>query len=1768
MRGQASGELRRRAYEVKRKLRAKRAAALSSSASMNGRVSLTAGAWVPLGPEPLASDASGNGTQDYGPVAGRATAIAIDPADSTGNTVYIGGGQSGIWKSMNAANATASSVAWTPVSDDQATLSIGAIVIQPGNTDPNRSVILAATGEANDSGDSYFGLGILRSSDGGSSWSLIRTANNGALSFTGLGGTRMAFGSGNTVVGAMATSSEGLIDGAVTANTTRGLYTSLDAGVSWTYDALTDAGVATDATSTSSVIYNAIAGKFFAAVRYHGFYSSPDGVTWTRLTNQPGGTALSTLACPPQSTSNNRACPIYRGEITVVPGRNETYAWYISLSATGSAVDEGIWQSSDGGTSWKAISDAGITNCGDRAGCGVEQGWYNLELAAVPNGATATDLYAGTINLYKCAITTQNASCTSSPFMNLTHVYGCAPIGAPAHVHPDQHGLAYTIPGAGNALMYFANDGGIYRAMDGYLGLNTGSCAGQNDFDDLNQNLGSMTQFVSFAQHPTDSNTILGGAQDNGSPASSQATTNPSWGNVLGGDGGYNAIDATAVSNWYATNPDVPPGGLGVQLCTSGVNCNNSGFSFVVTSNTLGGDDGAFYFPYILDPRTSAMLVGTCRVWRGPRTGGVFTALSPNFDSLGSGTCSGSEVNQVRALAVGGLADSQGSSVIWATTSGFGPLDGPLYTPAGGRVWVTTDATSGPAAFVDVTEHGPQGNINPNQFPISGVALDSSDSTGQTAYITVMGFTGGTGHVWKTINAGATWTDFTGTLPDSPANAVVVYPPMSQVYVATDVGVFGSSTASPTWTELGPAAGPSESGFLPNVAVTALSVFASGGQQLLRASTYGRGIWQFNLLVTPDFQLKMSDSPQTISAGQTATFHGTATALNGYTNSVSMSCAAGITSPPSTCTVSPPTLTPGINTAFTITAGGAVGDYYFNVQGIGGDSNHITHQASTVLHIASNSDDFTLSEPTAFPTVNAGSSSGSGQISVTATSGFAGTITLTCSLVSASGSCSVSPVTSLPATPTVTVNAPTLSAGSYQLIVQGTSGSITHSLVVPFNVGDFQLSGTQSLTVGLGEEGTANLTITASTYYGGTINASCDAGSKIAGASCTFNPSPIFVNVGGMMPVTANINVPISATPGTYTINVTMPDATGAPSHSLAISLTAIQNFSISSSVTTQTVTAGQTTAAYNLSIAPVGTSFTSPVNLACSGLPAGTQCLFNPSGSITPGKSSASVAMTISTSAATALGTYSITVTGTSGSLSHSAMVSLVVTGDFQISATEGFPANVDAGSSQTATVSVSPNYSGWVNASCDASAIPGAGCSITPANPIAIKTNTGLILSIALTLPSTITPGPYTVKLTVTDQSGKPSYTQTLPFTVIQDFSVTSSTARQTVTAGQTSAPYQLTVAPNPPGSTFSGAVTLSCDGLAAGAQCLFNPSTVTPRNSAADVAMTISTAASSRAGTYPVTVTGTSGSLVHSATAVSLVVTNGTSAADFQLAVVQAFPANVDAGSLQTAKISVTPNYSGHINAACDASSMAGAQCSVTPPNSVAISANTEVTLTLSLTVPNDAVPKAYTINVTVSDASGAPSQTLQPPLALTVIQDFSISSATPSQTVTAGQTTGAYQLTIAPNPTGSSFNGDVSLSCSPNGVPAGAQCLFSPSEPQNPQNSAVSVVMTVSTAASAASSQERSSRDGAFYAMWVLFPGLMFSCVALSWRSPRRKRFVIGIGAGLLLISFFPSCSGVSSAGGGGSGGNPATYTITVKGTSGSLSHSTTVKLVMQ
>ncbi|MGB6023773.1 MAG: hypothetical protein WBG40_01080, partial [Candidatus Sulfotelmatobacter sp.] len=972
---------------------------------------------------------------------------------------------------------------------------------------------------------------------------------------------------------------------------------------------------------------------------------------------------------------------------------------------------------------------------------------------------SATDLYAGAINLYKCSINASNPTCSGVPFINLTHVYGCDPLSALAHVHPDQHALAYTIPSSSADLMYFANDGGIYRALNGFTGLSTGSCSGTNQFDDLNQNLGSMTQFVTFSQHPTDPNTLLGGMQDNGSPATATATTSLSWGNVLGGDGGYNAIDPNTDS-WFASNPDTGGGTLNIQECSSGVNCDDSLFQVVVSSSSVGGDDGSFYFPYILDPQsTTSLLVGTCRVWSGPRSGGAYTALSLNFESFGTGTCAGTEVNTVRALAAGGPTGANGSEVIYATTDGSGPNE--LSTPVGGNVWVTTNATavSGTVSnFANTTLDGPGGSsINPNQFPISSVAIDSSDPTGNTAYVTVMGFTAvpgqvGPGHVWQTTNAGTNWIDFTGTganaLPDSPANAVVIDPIAHVVYVGTDVGVFQSSTNTPAWTELGPSSSSQQSGFLPNVAVTALALFNSGGQNLLRASTYGRGVWQFNLIATPDFQIAVSNNPLTAFVGTTPIFNGTVTAVNGYNIPVALSCTAGSTSPPSPCTPNPPSFTPAsTGTAFSIATGAAIGDYSFNLQAAGSDPNTTTHVAALVLHVVdldlttptpatvveprgaisppvsfqlaaqgsfnqsvtlgcsfspaisgatcafspsatvdpasaspvsltatmtvpaatatgtytvalqattagaptplttsftmtvTTNPNFIFSEPSPFPNVKEGSTGTSGPITISSQDGFSGTVALACASIFGANSCSIAPssVSTFPAMVNLIINGTSFTPGSYQIAVQGISGSITNSLPVPFNVGTYLITGPATLSSPPAAQVPAALSFTSTNSYSGQVNATCNA-SALPAAQCTLSPAnPITINAAASVPVTATINVPNSAASGAYNIVISSQDISGTPSSTLTIALTVYQDFTLSSlTPATQTVTPGES-ASYNFSVLPVGASFTNTVTLSCSSVPViAALCSFTPS-SVTPGNSTAAVVMTVATTSSSA---------------------------------------------------------------------------------------------------------------------------------------------------------------------------------------------------------------------------------------------------------------------------------------------------------------------------------------------------------------------------------------------------------------------------------------------------------------------------------------------------------------------------------------------------
>jgi len=1081
--------------------------------------------WVPLGPAPLASDATGDGAQDYNWVSGRATSVLMDPADTTGNTVLLGGAYGGLWKSTNAGslNSNPAAVTWKALIDDQPTLAVGAIALKPGNS----QVILVGTGETNSSEDSYYGLGILRSPDGGATWTQITGKGQPPdQTFLGIGFSKIAFSTANPNLVVAATAGDNGLnlglenpgleeDGNSTA---RGLHFSQDAGMTWNRVILSDSAVPASATA---VIYNpsqGANGTFYAFLRRHGLYSSTDAQHFTRLPTQPTA-GLASALCP--AGSNAGTCLLYRGEFAVVAGRSEMYVWVVDVQPDNDGnpvpADEGIWRTTNGGASWTPILDNGIANCGDNAfgpdysGCGVEQGWYNLELAAIPN-ASGTDVYAGAINLYKCTLTSGGTTCAQGDWINLTHVYGCnpGPLGAPAHVHPDQHGIAFMVAN-GKSPGYFSHDGGISRTLDGYGGLTTGSCAGTNQFDSLSQNLGSMTEFVSFSIHPTSADILLGGTQDNGSPKTSSATNSSAWQNALGGDGGFTAINPANPDEWFASNPYVT-----IVKCELGVACNDNSFLQVVGSSNLGGDQGAYDTPYILDlQNTDELLVGTCRVWQIGTSGTAPLQLSNDFDTLGTGVCTGDEINLVNALAAGGPASNQYSSVVYAVTNGYGPLS----ELPGGEVWVTTNA--GVSMMANVTQSATQ-NINPNGYAIASVAMDSSDRTGNTAYVGIMGFsTPGfpTSHVWKTTTAGVSWTDWTGTgateLPDNPVNALLVDAQAGLVYAGTDVGVFVSSTTTAGWTEVGPAPGPSASGFLPDAPVTALQLFnPDAGTKTLVASTYGRGIWNYALVTSPDFSIAVTATPNTTVVNQNVTWSGTLKALNEYSGNVALTCTAGA---PGTCAIIPSTVKPTAGgAAFTVTLGSTTtGTFNFTIQGTDGTLTHAS-PAETLTVTPAPAPDFTIAV-TATPNTTPVNQNLTWNGTLTAVNGYSGSVTLTCT-AGAPATCGITPPAVKPtaggAAFTVTVGSAT--GGTFSFTIQGTDGTLTHAtptetLTVTATAADFTWTDTGNSTATALAGQSAIYTFSAAplggALFSAAVNFSCS--NLPALTSCGFSPATI-----------------------------------------------------------------------------------------------------------------------------------------------------------------------------------------------------------------------------------------------------------------------------------------------------------------------------------------------------------------------------------------------------------------------------------------------------------------------------------------------------------------------------------------------------------------------------------------------------------------------------------------------------------------------------------
>jgi photosystem II stability/assembly factor-like uncharacterized protein len=674
-------------------------------------------AWTPLGPDHLTFGSSS--------FSGRVSAIVVDPTDS--NTIYVGAAQGGVWKTNDAGTT------WVQLTDTQCSLAMGSIAIDP--VDPN--IIYAGTGEENFAIDSYYGCGVLRSTDRGTTWSQF-----GASVFD------------TTIGGAMI--SRILVDPLTAGSTTSttlyvtsdlGVYQSLNSGQSWT---LRLAGVATDLVmdpSNPDVLYASL-GNPFADAKNGVYKSTNGGTSWTKLasglpTSEVGRVNLAISASSPST--------LYAGVQNDFGGSG----------VSGSLL--GIFKTTNGGTSWTQVNNASGASCNTQC-------WYDMVIAVDPNNPNI--VYFGGVELYKSTDGGDN-------FANIR----------PALVHVDQHALAFDPQNA--SVVYVGNDGGVFRSANG--GTNWSS---------LNTNL-AITQFYpGISLHPTDANYILGGTQDNGTL---RFTGSSVWQEIISGDGGYTAIDFVTPTTVYGENQWT------VGSSSNGPRRSDNAGSFVLkNSGIILTDRAAFIPPYVMDPSNSQTLYfGTYRLYKTTNRGDSWTTVAAGADlTMGSGTISTIAVAQ------------SNPQVIYV-----GATDGNIVV-----------TTNGGSTFGSIISGLPNRSVK-------AIAVDPTSAS--TAYVAFSGFDAagaGTGHVFKTTNFGAHWTNVSANLPDVPVNAILLDPGApSNIYIGTDLGVFRSTDGGGSWSALNTG--------LPNVAVFDL-VFRSGTNVLV-AATHGRGVFKIPVTGTP-----------------------------------------------------------------------------------------------------------------------------------------------------------------------------------------------------------------------------------------------------------------------------------------------------------------------------------------------------------------------------------------------------------------------------------------------------------------------------------------------------------------------------------------------------------------------------------------------------------------------------------------------------------------------------------------------------------------------------------------------------------------------------------------------------------------------------------------------------------------------------------------------------------------------------------------------------
>lgn len=346
--------------------------------------------WTSLGPARM----------NAGPMdSGRVSAIATHPTNS--GIVYVASAGGGLWRSQDAG------LTWKALTDTLGTLGTGALALDPSQ--PNRLYLglgdTHRTGLIDDAAGTSPGLGVVRSSDGGNSWS-----------------APVLLGDSSNIRKILVSPNNGNL---VLAATDRGLYRSTDAGASYQLQTLDEedgkAQVWSIAWSGGNRFAVTTRGKAGGRI----WFSGEQAAGWTVAAGYDPDIGRATVASAPSSPNVQYA----------VTHRNNTTL---------------IYKSVDGGQHWTALNTAqNYANLAEPISklLGTQPG-YNQMVVVNPTNPGIV-YFGGQLRLVR-----------SGDGGTSFHVVNAVQTSAANYVHPDFHAAAYDAA----RQLYVGSDGGVYRS--------------------------------------------------------------------------------------------------------------------------------------------------------------------------------------------------------------------------------------------------------------------------------------------------------------------------------------------------------------------------------------------------------------------------------------------------------------------------------------------------------------------------------------------------------------------------------------------------------------------------------------------------------------------------------------------------------------------------------------------------------------------------------------------------------------------------------------------------------------------------------------------------------------------------------------------------------------------------------------------------------------------------------------------------------------------------------------------------------------------------------------------------------------------------------------------------------------------------------------------------------------------------------------------------------------------------------------------------------